>query len=281
MTWLILSIIIHLTTPLLARKDFFLVPIWNIERIWIPSSSEREIKHTFDPYLDNKNRWKKICRKIEEFVNGVEDLNNITTEDYRDRSKKYEKYKKYLIFQNKKILDREKSLSWWVLNWNIWENKWKWKKKYLLWYYLKRPTYTEQAIFLKTPKLSILDKSYLYNTSTSEKLKLQTIKWICINISKEDNPNFYRDKALNKESFTDYNYFPEVEEHGYILINDFDERYQSRLIRNILSMPNPEELNFYTWGSLVSDTPRGPDSYVFPKISEIRYHYILDKIFQH
>ena len=224
MTWLILSIIIHFTTPLLARKDFFLAPIWNMEKIWIPSSSERKIKHTFDPYLDNKNRWKKICRKIEEFVNGVEDLNNITTEDYRDRSKKYERYKKYLIFQNKKILDREKSLSWWVLNWNIWENKWKWKKKYLLWYYLKRPTYTEQAIFLKTPKLSILDKSYLYNTSTSEKLKLQTIKWICINISKEDNPNFYRDKALNKESFTDYNYFPEVEEHGYILINDFDER---------------------------------------------------------
>ena len=281
MTWLILSIIIHLTTPLLARKDLFLVPIWNIERIWIPSSSEWEIKHTFDPYLDNKNRWKKICRKIEEFVNGVEDLNNITTEDYRDRSKKYERYKKYLIFQNQKILDREKSLSWWVLNWNIWENKWKWEKKYLLWYYLKRPTYTEQTNFLKTPKLSILDKSYLNDRSRSEKLKLQTIKWICINISKEDNPNFYRDKALNKESFTDYNYFPEVKEHGYILINDFDERYQSRLIGTILSMPNPEELNFYTWGNLVSDTPRGPDSYIFPKISEIRYHYILDKIFQH
>jgi len=108
MTWLILSIIIHFTTPLLARKDFFLIPIWNMEKIWIPSSSERKIKHTFDPYLDNKNRWKKICRKIEEFVNGVEDLNNITTEDYRDKSKKYERYKKYLIFQNKKYLIERK-----------------------------------------------------------------------------------------------------------------------------------------------------------------------------
>jgi len=58
---------------------------------------------------------------FEEFVNGVEDLNNITTEDYRDKSKKYERYKKYLIkclmreksVENLLILLKEKALSTW------------------------------------------------------------------------------------------------------------------------------------------------------------------------